>query len=102
ACRALAEERVCYLADARAVEYNLEPGQPLRYRMPGDATLEGLTLKSPADKEPRPLVVGAEEQDGVYAAKVTPQGQTSLLVHEGMGEPGVWRLEADGQAAHYA
>jgi hypothetical protein len=99
----LAHELVCYLADVRAVEYNLEPGQPLRYRMPGEATLEGITLKSPADKEPRPLVVGAGEQDGVYAARVTPQGQTSLLVHEGMGEPGVWRLAtADGQAAYYA
>ncbi|HKB42509.1 MAG TPA: hypothetical protein VKD72_39140, partial [Gemmataceae bacterium] len=96
-------ELVCYLADLRAVEHNLEPGQPLRYRMPREATQEGLTLQGPADREPKPLVVGADEKDSIYTAEATLQGPFALLVHKGLSEPGVWKLStADSQTALYA
>src|SRR5262249_5763000 len=99
----LAHELVYYLAAARAADYNLEPDQPLRYSLPRDATVEGLTLQAPSDKEPKPLVPGAEEEDNVYAARLTELAQGVLLVHEGMRETGVWRLTAaEGQTVYYA
>src|SRR5205085_11055008 len=81
-----------YLAGARASEHNLEPGQPLRYRLPRDATQQGLTLRSPSDAEPKPLLVGAEEDEKHYVARLAEQAQGVTLIHEGLSEAGVWEL----------
>ncbi len=113
----LAHELVYYLASARAADYNLEPGQPLRYRLPREASLEGLRLVSPSErgKGPAPTVEGREaargrpllfDTDGDsagYPARVVDQAQGRLLVHEGMREAGVWELlTATGQTVYYA
>jgi hypothetical protein len=98
----LTHELIYYLASARASEHNLEPGQPLRYRLPKNASQAGLTLQSPSDKEPKPLVIGTEEDDKHYLASVSEQAQGPLLIHEGMIESGVWKLNtADKQTIFY-
>jgi hypothetical protein len=98
----LLHELVYYLAGARAAEHNLEPGQALHYRLPRDASLEGLLLQSPSDPEPKPLIVGADEEDKVYSARMVEQAQGPLLIHEGLGETGIWKLTTqDRQTVYY-
>jgi hypothetical protein len=87
-----AHELVYYLAGARAADHNLDPGQPLRYRLPRDATSVGLALQAPSDTEPKPLLFEEEEKEGTYAAKVVQQALGPLLIHEGMRETGIWKL----------
>ena len=87
-----AHELVYYLAGARAADYNLDPGQPLRYRLPREATRVGLTLQAPSDKQPKPLVFEEGDKEGTYAARVIEQAQGPLLIHEGMRETGIWKL----------
>jgi hypothetical protein len=97
----LAHEMVYYLAGTRAAEHNLRPGQPLRYRLDKTASLEGLRLRPPTGDE-KDLIPGAPLDAKVFSASMQKQGQGQLLVHEGMREPGVWRLTtADKQTIHY-
>src|SRR5204862_4559593 len=53
----LTHELIYYLASARAGEHNLEPGQPLRFRLPREMSQAGLTLQAPSDWEPKALVI---------------------------------------------
>jgi von Willebrand factor type A domain/Aerotolerance regulator N-terminal len=99
----LAQELVYYLAGARSADYNPEPGQSLRYRLPRGASQQGLTLQAPSDKAPRSLAPGAEDGPDLYSARVVEQPQGDLLVHEGLREPGIWKLTtADKQTVYYA
>jgi hypothetical protein len=80
----LAHELVYYLAGARSGRYNLQPGQPLRYRPDGDEAPAAVTLHPP-EGAAKPLAV-----------------ERWPLVQEDTREPGVYRLEkANGQTVYY-
>jgi hypothetical protein len=80
----LVHEAVYYLAGARSAEFNVRPGQPLRYRPARDEPVGSVTMKPPAG-EPRTLAVTAWP-----------------LVYEDTRETGVYRLvEANGRGAYY-
>jgi hypothetical protein len=86
----LAHELVYYLADTRSAEYNLQAGQPLRYRpAPEDAAarlkLPSQVLLFPPDGEPEPLRV-----------------ERWPLVYDQTHAAGVYKLQpAGGRPAYY-
>jgi hypothetical protein len=96
----LAHELVYYLAGARSAEFNLEPGQPLRYRLDPAASLEGFTLQTPG-AEPRPLSTDAADA-AALPAQVDRLPQGAVLRYDGMRETGVYRLRTpDRVVVHY-
>jgi hypothetical protein len=97
----LAHELVYYLAGARSAEFNLQPGQPLRYRLArADADLGKFTLRTPLG-EVRPLSPSATER-GTFAAQLVRQERGAVLVHDGMRETGVYRLGTpEGATVYY-
>jgi hypothetical protein len=97
----LVHELAHYLAEARSAQFNLAPGQPLRYRLPRGASPTGFTLQGPSDKLPKPIEVGAEQDAEKYSAKLVERSLGPVLLHEGMSEAGVWRLHAGDRTIHY-
>jgi hypothetical protein len=96
----LVHELVYYLAGARSAEFNLEPGQPLRYRLDAAASLEGFTLQPPGG-EPKPLSTDPTDA-GALPAQVDRQPQGAVLRHDGMRETGIYRLRTpEGVIVHY-
>jgi hypothetical protein len=95
----LAHELVYYLAGARAAEFNLQPGQPLRYRVETDAPLNGYTLQPPTGPA-KPLSPATQPKDA-YAAQLVHQPRGSLVVVEGTRETGVYRLTTPEQTTIY-
>jgi hypothetical protein len=87
----LAHELVYYLAGARGSEFNLQPGQALRYRAETDAHLEGLTLEPPFG-EARPLRAGEATADA-YAAQLVRLPRGVSLVYQATRETGVYKLQ---------
>ncbi|HEY7427770.1 MAG TPA: VWA domain-containing protein [Gemmataceae bacterium] len=96
----LAHELVYYLAGARSTEFNLEPGQPLRYRLVSVGTLEQHKLRTPRG-ETKPLSTDPARKDAFLAAvDRLPQG--SVLRIEGTRETGVYQLQtAEGGTVYY-
>ncbi len=96
----LAHELVYYLAGARSAEFNLQPGQPLRYRLGSNALPDGFRLKPPLDAE-KPLATGSPTPDA-YPAQVTPQPRGGMLVCDETRETGVYRLKTpDDHTVYY-
>jgi hypothetical protein len=96
----LAHELVYYLAGARSAEYNLQAGQPLRYRVAADASLQGFVLRPPVG-EARPLGTAANDP-AVYPAEVKYGPHGAVLHYEGTKETGVYQLQTpDNQAVYY-
>jgi hypothetical protein len=95
----LAHELVYYLAGARSAEFNVQPGQPLRYRMETEAGPEGFTLEPPLG-DARPLSAAPNEH-GTYPAQVTRLPRGALLLHEGTRETGVYRLRTPDRRTVY-
>jgi von Willebrand factor type A domain/Aerotolerance regulator N-terminal len=96
----LAHELVYYLAGTRATEFNLQPGQPLRWRVETDAPLDGYTLQPPTGPA-KPLTMGTPRSDA-YPAQLIRQPHGALLVIEGTHETGVYRLTTPEQTTiHY-
>jgi hypothetical protein len=80
----LAHELVYYLAGARSAEYNVQPGQPLRYRPAGDEPPGTVTVQPP---EGEPKQVPAEHWP---------------LTYQDTRDTGVYRLSiASGQLVSY-
>jgi von Willebrand factor type A domain/Aerotolerance regulator N-terminal len=97
----LVHELTHYLAEARSAQFNLAPGQPLRYRLPRGGSPDGFTLQGPSDKQPKPIEVGAEQDEEKYTAKLVERSLGPVLLHEGMGEAGVWRLNVGDRTVYY-
>jgi hypothetical protein len=95
----LVHELVYYLAGARSAEFNLEPGQPLLYRMDAGASLDGFTLQPPGS-EAKPLSTEAADRDP-FAALVERRPHGPVLRHDGMREPGVYRLRTPENSMVY-
>ncbi len=95
----LVHEMVYFLAGARAAEYNLRPGQPIRYRLEGDADATGFLLQPPTGGE-HPLTINPDEP-GTYLAQVVRQDRGTLLVYDGARETGVYRLTTPSRSVVY-
>jgi hypothetical protein len=96
----LAHELVYYLAGARAGEFNLQAGQPLRYRLETDAPLEGYFLTPPSG-ETRPLST-ASADPATYPAQLVRRPRGGTLFCESTRETGVYRLRTpDGDTVYY-
>jgi hypothetical protein len=96
----LVHELVYYLAGARSAEFNLEPGQPLRYRLQSVGDVEQFKLQTPLGQT-KPLSTNPSDKNSLLAAvDRLPQG--SLLRIEGTHETGVYRLQtAEGATIYY-
>jgi hypothetical protein len=87
----LVHELIYYLAGTRSAEFNLEPGQSLRYRLSGGDSLTGFTLAPPGG-EPRPLSTDPTDRN-TFLAVIDRLPQATILRHDGLRETGVWRLQ---------
>ncbi|HTU88644.1 MAG TPA: VWA domain-containing protein [Gemmataceae bacterium] len=100
----LVHELVYYLAGARSAEFNLEPGQPLRYRLDSAGAVEQYSLQTPLG-ETRPLFprsAGEREKENALLATVDRLPQGSVLRLDGVRETGVYRLHtAEGNTIYY-
>jgi hypothetical protein len=95
----LVHELMYYLAGARSAEFNLRPGQPLRYRMEKERPLDLFQLQPPTG-EPAHLTT-EPGKPGTLMAQILPQERGALLVFDGMRETGVWKLTTPEEAAVY-
>jgi hypothetical protein len=96
----LAHELVYYLSGARSAEFNLQAGQPLRYRVAADASLQGFVLQPPVG-EAKPLGTSADDP-AIYPAEVKYGPQGAILHYEDTRETGVYHLQTpDDQAVYY-
>lgn len=96
----LVHELVYYLAGARSLEFNLEPGQPLRYRLESVGSIDQFRLQTP-QSEPKHLSLDASRKDALRAAvDRLPQG--AIMRIEDTRETGVYRLHtAEGNIIPY-
>jgi hypothetical protein len=82
----LAHELVYYLAGVRSAEYNLQPGQPLRYRPPGDEPAGAVVVQTPAGESQSlpvsrwPLVYEHTQETGVYRLKTASGASVYYVV----------------------
>jgi hypothetical protein len=95
----LIHEMVYYLAGARSAEHNLKPGQPIRYRLDAETTLEGFRLKTPVGDD-RTLTIKAGEKD-TWTVQVVRQERGEMMVYDGARETGVYRLTAPEKGTIY-
>jgi hypothetical protein len=96
----LAHELIYYLAGARAGEFNLQAGQPIRLRRETDGPVEGYFLTPPSG-ETKPLSTGSVDP-AAYPAQLVRQQRGSVLFCEGTRETGVYRLQTpDGDIVNY-
>jgi hypothetical protein len=95
----LVHELVYYLAGARAADYNLQPGQPIRYRLEGEPNLEEFRLQPPTGEE-RPLTDKPGEAN-TWLTQITRQERGAVLVYEGARETGVYRLTPPNKGPVY-
>jgi hypothetical protein len=86
----LVHELVYYLAGARSAEFNLEPGQPLRYRLDSPGDISQYKLQTPLG-ETKPLS-SAPGDTNSFSAAVDRLPAGSILRIDGMRESGVYRL----------
>lgn len=98
----LLQELTYYLGVMRRGEMNVALDRQLLYRIPADASNEGYQLQGPLDPKPKPLTPGAIDVPEVYSARIVQYPHYNVLVHEGLNEPGVWKLiTPDKQTVHY-
>ncbi len=95
----LVHELVYYLAGARSAELNLEPGQPLRYRLESVGDIEHYKLQTPLGRT-MSLSTNPSDPDSILAAvDRLPAGP--MLRIDGVHETGVYRLIAEDKTIYY-
>jgi hypothetical protein len=111
----LVHEIVNYLAGVRGGEfgvrsanYNLRPGQPLRFRLEGESW-NALTLERP-EEEPLPMVFDNSAQgagrpsalrSGVHHAQLLQTPASTLVTYSGTDPVGVYRLHTEEKKTYY-
>jgi hypothetical protein len=97
----LAHELTYYLAGTRLAENNVQPGQPLRYRLEREEPHDSLSLQAP-DGDTRPLVFEGSNPNGGHQAQIVQQALGALVVYASARETGVYRLTtAGGRMVYY-
>jgi hypothetical protein len=108
----LVHEIVNYLAGVREGEYgvrsanyNLRPGQPLRFRLEGESW-NALTLERP-EEEPLPLVIDGVAQgahaprSGAHHAQLLQAPPTTMVTYTGTDSVGVYRLRTEEKKTYH-
>jgi hypothetical protein len=108
----LAHEIVNYLAGVRegeygvrSAEYNLRPGQPLRFRLESESW-NALTLQRP-EEEPWPIVFDGPTQavyasrSGKHRAELLQTPFSALVAYSGTDSVGVYRLRTEDKKTYY-
>jgi hypothetical protein len=96
----LAHELIYYLAGARASEFNLQAGQPIRLRLDTEGPLEGYFLTPPTG-ETKPLSTASADPT-TYPAQLVRRARGSVLFYEGTRETGVYRVQTpNGDTVNY-
>jgi hypothetical protein len=108
----LVHEIVNYLAGVREGEfgvrsanYNLRPGQPLRFRLEGESW-NALTLQRP-EEEPLPMVFDGLAQgayaprSGAHRAQLLQTPPTTVVTYAGTDSVGVYRLRTEEKKTYY-
>ncbi len=108
----LTHEIVNYLAGVRggdyglrSAEYNLRPGQPLRFRLEGESW-NALTLQRP-DEEPLPMVFDGPAQgayaprSGKHRAQLLQTPSSAVVAYSGTDSVGVYRLRTEEKKTYY-
>jgi Aerotolerance regulator N-terminal/von Willebrand factor type A domain len=88
----LAHELVFYLAAARSAAGNLNPGQPIRFPLPKDASTDGWTIQPP-DSEPKPLAA----TDGQLVFDDTREPGVYRVVHAATAQTRYFVVQADAR-----
>lgn len=103
----LVHELVYYLAGARSAELNLEPGQPLRYRLDSAGDVEQCKLQTPLG-ETKPLRIATSrsarkpDKEEAFLAAVDRLPTGPMLRIDGMRETGVYCLHtAENKIAYF-
>jgi hypothetical protein len=102
----LAHEIVHYLAGARAgeygvrsAEYNLRPGQPLRFRLEGESW-NALTLQRP-DEDPLPLYFDGPRRPGAHRGQLFQTPSSAVAAFSATDAVGVYRLRTEDKKTYY-
>lgn len=88
----LSHELVYYLAGARATDFNVQPGQPLRYRPGRDETPAALTVQPPEgdaktlSPSPWPPAFDDTRETGVYTMKTADDRTLYFVVQPDLAE----------------
>lgn len=88
----LAHELVYYLAGARATDFNVRPGQPLRYRPGRDETPAPITVQPPEGEVktlppmPWPPAFDETRETGVYVLKTADERNIYYVVQPDLAE----------------
>lgn len=89
----LVHEMVYYLAGARSSDFNLQPGQPIRYLTQNPGHLSTTTLSTPSGPA-RPLTTEPTPDDSAHPVQVTEGPHGSLVVFDKTREPGLYTVTA--------
>jgi hypothetical protein len=89
----LVHEMVYYLAGARSSDFNLQPGQPIRYPTHHTGQLSTITLSTPSGL-PRPLTAEPTTGDSAHSVQVVEGANGSLVVFDKTREPGLYTVTA--------
>jgi len=108
----LTHEIVNYLAGVRggdyglrSAEYNLRPGQPLRFRLEGESW-NALTLQRP-EEEPLPMVFDGPTpgayvpRSGKHRAQLLQTPSNAMIAYSGTDSVGVYRLRTEEKKTYY-
>ena len=108
----LTHEIVNYLAGVRggdyglrSAEYNLRPGQPLRFRLEGESW-NALTLQRP-EEEPLPMVFDSPPQgayalrSGKHRAQLLQTPSSAMIAYSGTDSVGIYRLRTEEKKTYY-
>ncbi|MFM7148486.1 MAG: BatA domain-containing protein [Gemmataceae bacterium] len=94
----LLHETVYYLAGTRVSEFNLKPGQPIRYRFAAES-IDGFRITTPEGKD-FPLSTQPGDPDSLFV-QVNKREDVWQLVYEGTFDPGIYRLHTPSQEVVY-
>lgn len=97
----LAHELVYYLAGARTADFNLRPGQPIRFRSDTTNLDVGAFKLQPPLGEKKQLSTDPTNK-AAYPVQVMQQERGALLVFDGARETGTYKLETpEGNTIYY-
>jgi hypothetical protein len=101
----LAHELVNYLANVRTTEYNVSPGQSLRYPLDPGRSSQLLTAELPGG-EKKLLAIHEPGASGGQMARLLQEDQKTVVAYDDTATPGVYRVGEGvwpirGRATHY-
>jgi hypothetical protein len=97
----LAHELIYYLAAARGTDFNLAPGQPLRYRLALGEAPDALQLLTPDGLTRRLAADPNKPSPGQPTLRLIRSGNTSQAVFDDTRTAGVYRMKSDARTTYF-